>query len=242
MPGASRSAKITLIFDGDDTLWRTMPLYTQAKRRFFDCMEELGFGRTEVENSFESRDAKNVDRWGFTVERFRRSMVETLEEFLRTKGEIARPRLVERVSHIAGAVSRNKTRLMPGAHAVLRLLDGKYRMILLTKGEYALQERRVLESGFSGLFESVFIVEHKDRATFERICADLSLDVKSTWSVGDSLRSDIKPALAAGLGAFWIPQTTWSYETTTAGQHRRLVRLNAITDLPRALTRAEQLP
>jgi len=120
MPGSSRSAKITLIFDGDDTLWRTMPLYTQAKRRFFDCMEKLGFGRTEVENSFESRDAKNVDRWGFTVERFRRSMVETLEEFLRAKDEIARPRLVERVSHIAGAVSRNKTRQMPGARAVLR--------------------------------------------------------------------------------------------------------------------------
>ena len=238
----SGPVKTTLIFDGDDTLWRTMPLYTQAKVRFFIRMEKLGFDRNEVEATFECLDAKNVGRWGFTVERFRQSMVEVLKEFLLTRGELPPPRLVEQVSHIATSVSRNKTRRMPGAYATLLGLEAKYRMILLTKGEYALQERRVSESGFGGFFASVFIVERKDRSSFERICADLSLDVRSTWSIGDSLRSDINPALAAGLGTFWIPQTTWIYENATEETHRRLVRLKTIAELPRALRKVEQLP
>jgi putative hydrolase of the HAD superfamily len=235
----SGSARTTLILDGDDTLWRTMPLYSRAKMRFFSRMEKLGFDRTDVETTFERRDAKNVDRWGFTVERFRRSMVEVLEEFLLVRNEVPRPRLIEQISHIATSVSRNKTRRMPGVYPTLRLLQAQYRMVLLTKGEYALQEQRISESGLADFFTSVFIVEHKDRSSFERICADLSLDVSSTWSVGDSLRSDIKPALAAGLGAFWIPQETWIYEKADDEKHRRLVRLKAISELPRALRKVE---
>lgn len=239
MTTRSGPAKATLIFDGDDTLWRTMPLYTRAKVRFFFRMERLGFDRNNVEATFEHRDAKNVDRWGFTVERFRRSMIEVLEELHLARKEVPRPHLIEQVSHIATSVSRNKTRRMPGVYATLQLLQTKYRMVLLTKGEYSLQELRISESGLEEFFPSVFIVERKDRATFERICADLSLDVNSTWSIGDSLRSDIKPALAAGLGAFWIPQETWNYENAEEEIHRRLVRLRSISQLPRALRKVE---
>ncbi len=240
MHNPPRSATITLIFDGDDTLWQTMPLYTRSKRRFFAFMENLGFEREEVEAIFERQDAKNVDHWGFTVERFRQSMVQVLQEFLLVRGEIPRPQQIEQVSHIATSVSRNQTRPVAGAHATLRVLNTKYRMILLTKGEYALQERRVSESGFADLFKTVFIVERKDRSSFERICEDLALDVKSTWSIGDSLRSDIKPALAAGLGGFWIPQKTWSYENDVEEHHRRLMRLKTISELPRVLRKVEE--
>ena len=216
-----------------------MPLYTRAKARFFSKMGKLGFDRRSVEAIFERRDAKNVDRWGFTVERFRRSMVEVLEEFLLLQNEVPPQHLIEQISHIATSVSQTKTRRIPNVYATLRLLQTRYRMILLTKGEYSLQERRISESGLATFFTSVFIVEHKDRASFERICADLSLDLNSTWSIGDSLRSDIKPALAAGLGAFWIPQETWIYESADEENHRRLLRLRSISQLPRALKKAE---
>ncbi|HEX5235753.1 MAG TPA: HAD hydrolase-like protein [Silvibacterium sp.] len=92
----------------------------------------------------------------------------------------------------------------------------------------------------AGLFASIFIVEHKDRTSFERVCTDLSLDLNFTWSIGDSLRSDIKPALAAGLGAFWISQATWTYENADEENHDRLIRLKSISQLPRALRKVEQ--
>lgn len=99
---------------------------------------------------------------------------------------------------------------------------------------------RLSESGLAGLFASIFIVEHKDRTSFERVCTDLSLDLNFTWSIGDSLRSDIKPALAAGLGAFWISQATWTYENADEENHDRLIRLKSISQLPRALRKVEQ--
>src|SRR4051794_22098441 len=71
---AANTVRSTVIFDGDDTLWRTMPLYTASKQRFFALMDNLGFDSKAVENDFEARDIKNVSAWGFTVERFRRSM------------------------------------------------------------------------------------------------------------------------------------------------------------------------
>src|SRR5271170_653505 len=99
----------TIIFDGDDTLWRTMPLYTAAKRRFFALMSNLGFDTKCVEEEFEARDMKNVSAWGFTVERFRRSMVETYEAVARRQEKSPSLRIEQRISQLATSVVRNKT-------------------------------------------------------------------------------------------------------------------------------------
>jgi putative hydrolase of the HAD superfamily len=231
-------AQATLIFDGDDTLWRTMPLYRTAKRRFFSFMEEQGFDHARVEREFEARDIQNVARWGFTVERFRRSMVETYHEFVREHGQLPALRIEQRVSLIATGVVRNGTRPMPRSREVLAALRGRCRLALLTKGEYALQERRVAESAFRDFFERVTIVEHKDRATFLRLAEELKADARRTWSVGDSLRSDIRPALEAGLNAIWIPQDTWGYESVVPEHHERLLQISSIRLLPAALKKA----
>ena len=235
LPGVPQS---TIIFDGDDTLWRTMPLYSSAKRRFFTLMGDLGFDEKCVEEEFEARDLENVSAWGFTVERFRRSMVETYDSFARRHSKSAMLRVEQRISRFATSVVHNKTRPMPRAKEVLRALQGRCRLVLLTKGEYALQERRVAESGFSGHFERVLIVEHKDRGTFLRVVRELGAAKERTWSVGDSLRSDVRPALEAGLNAVWIPQDTWSYETAEMTDEERVVQTRTIREVPKILREA----
>ncbi len=232
---AASSMSSTIIFDGDDTLWRTMPLYTASKRRFFALMTNLGFDTKSVENDFEARDIKNVSAWGFTVERFRRSMVETYEAFSRKQGKGSTFRIEQRISQIATSVVRNKTGPMPRAREVLRVLHGRYRLVLLTKGEYALQERRVTENGLSEFFERVVIVEHKNRETFLRVVTELEAAPGRTWSVGDSLRSDIVPALDAGLNAVWIPQETWGYESEEMTGKHRVLHVRTIRELPQLL-------
>lgn len=229
--------KTIVILDGDDTLWRTMPLYTAAKRRFLALTAELGFESRCIEKEFEARDIRNVSSWGFTVERFRRSMVETYAEFSRKKGKEPTLRTEERISRIATAVVRNKTRPVPKAKAVLRRLHNHCRLVLLTKGEYALQERRVTESGFREFFELVLIVEHKNAETFRQVLAEFRAKARDAWSVGDSLRSDIKPALDAGLNAVWIPQATWGYEAAELPGNE-IIRADTIAELPRILRNA----
>lgn len=230
-----------IVFDGDDTLWRTMPLYTKAKRRFFTLLGDLGFDAKCVEEEFEARDVSNVAAWGFTVERFRRSMVETYGAFAQRQGKTPLLRVEQRISGIAMSVARNKTRPMPRAMEVLRALHGRSRLVLLTKGEYALQERRVAESGFQEFFERVVIVEHKQRETFLRLVRELGTSAEWTWSVGDSLRSDISPAIDAGLNAVWIPQETWDYENAQLKDDQRIVRAPSIRELPGILRKAGAL-
>ncbi len=130
---------------------------------------------------------------------------------------------------------------MPRAREALSALHGRCRLALLTKGEYALQERRISESAFREVFERVTIVEHKDRETFLRVAKEFGADPERTWSVGDSFRSDIKPALEAGLHAIWIPQETWGYETGTSEHHERLLQIGSIRELPTALKKVGAL-
>jgi putative hydrolase of the HAD superfamily len=165
-------------------------------------------------------------------------MVETYGAFAQRQGTTPLLRVEQRIARIATGMVRNNTRPMPRAREVLRALRGRSRLVLLTKGEYAFQERRVAESGFGEFFERVVIVEHKEPETFLRLVREFAAAAKQTWSVGDSLRSDINPAIEAGLNAVWIPQATWDYESAEITDEGSVVRARSIRELPRIL-RAE---
>lgn len=221
-----------VILDGDDTLWKTMPLYADAKRRFFSLVAKQIPSTENIESEFEDRDRLNVARWGFTVERFRNSMVETYREFMVRANRSPQLKTEEQISRIATSVLRRRASRMPYVGVALQRLSSHFRLVLLTKGEYQLQSRRVSESGLSDFFERVVIVDHKDPVTFKRLLAELHIKPRLAWSVGDSLRSDVWPALNAGLGAVWIPQGTWSYEEANVPlEGLRFKRLNSIRKL-----------
>ncbi len=225
-----------VIFDGDDTLWRTMPLYVDAKRRFFALVSTLVPNASGIEEEFEERDRNNVARWGFTIERFRNSMVETYRECMARNGMQPQFKREEQISSIAASVMRRRAARVGYAKTVLGELAPAFRLILLTKGEYELQNRRITESGLRGFFERVIIVDHKDAGAFRQLVAELKLNPRLAWSVGDSYRSDIRPALAAGLRAVWFPQKTWSYEEDApSGGQGQFTQIRSLRELPRLL-------
>jgi putative hydrolase of the HAD superfamily len=231
----SRSQAL-IIFDGDDTLWRTMPLYVEAKRRFFALVSELVPTASGIEEEFEERDRANVARWGFTIERFRNSMVETYRERVSRAGEKPQFKREEQISRIAASVMRRRAARMGYAKAALEKLAPSFRLVLLTKGEYELQNRRIAESGLKGFFERSMIVDHKDAGAFRQLVAELKVNPRLAWSVGDSLRSDIRPALTAGLRAVWVPKKTWSYEEDApSGAQGKFAQVSSLRELPRLL-------
>jgi putative hydrolase of the HAD superfamily len=213
-----------------------MPLYADAKRRFFALVTKVVPSAVGIEDAFEERDRLNVARWGFTIERFRNSMVETYRDCLATAGGEPRLDHEEQISQIATSVIRRRAVPMGYARAVLERLSPSFRLVLLTKGEYELQNRRVAESGLGKFFERVMIVDHKDPGAFRQLVSELKIRPHLAWSVGDSLRSDIRPALTAGLRAIWIPQETWSYERELpGGAAKRFLQTGSLRELPRLL-------
>src|ERR1700688_4600773 len=127
-------AKPVLIFDGDDTLWKTMPLYTEAKEKFFNLMQKEGFVRAMVESFFENRDQKNVKTLGFSRRRFGISMQQTYRHFCREIDQPLRKPVKIQIVTIRDHIFGKKPKLVPFARSVLQSLKRRNRLILLTKG------------------------------------------------------------------------------------------------------------
>jgi putative hydrolase of the HAD superfamily len=223
--------KPVLIFDGDVTLWHTMPLYAEAKRDFFRLMRRQGFATKEVEAYFEERDRSNVKTLGFSRRRFGLSMQQTYRHFCRLAHRPLRKSVDTQIITIRDRIFEGQPKLVRFAKSVLQSLSSRNRLVLLTKGTRMVQLKRVATSGLSHFFEKILVVKHKDNDTFRKVVHRLKIKPAKTWSVGDSLRSDINPALRGGLNAIWIPNANWKYEDDVLLESQKLYRIQSLRQI-----------
>jgi len=224
-----------VIFDGDDTLWETMPAYAEAKQEFCKEMALLGFDPKDALNTFESIDVINVDKFGFSKHRFPISMAETYRLFC-DRSSWPYDRAIERkIENIAYGIFGKALITFECAEQVLASLRSHYKLILATKGDEEIQLAKIDQSGLAHFFTSIQILDHKTEREFRRIAEECELDVSSSWVVGDSLRSDINPALEVGFRAIWIPNDAWAYEKADLPDSDRLFKVNALQDSLRLL-------
>lgn len=201
-----------IIFDGDDTLWETMPVYTSAKQEFFREMSSLGFNPREVESIFESTDVANVTRLGFTKDRFPTSMAETYQSFCDKYQRPSEITIEQRIKGIGYSVFDRPPVVFEHAQRVLSQLRPHYKLILATKGDHEVQQSKINHSGLADFFSSIYILDHKTDEELRNIAEECELSVSRSWIIGNSLKSDINPGLRVGLKAIWIPYYTWDYE------------------------------
>lgn len=220
-----------LIFDGDDTLWMTQPLYAAAKNRFFESMSGLGFPEMEVRKVLESIDVEAVGTHGFSRHRFPSSLLAAYRSMCSHHGLEPRKPLEDSVLGIGYSVFETRPEVANGAQEVLAALETTHRLILATKGDHEIQEQKIEYSGLAGYFHSIYILDDKADHQFVEIVAEQSLTVEESWSIGNSLRSDINPALRVGLGAIWIPQATWAYEDDVMLKSERLHRVHSLEEI-----------
>jgi putative hydrolase of the HAD superfamily len=201
------------IFDGDDTLWRTEPLYDRARKRARTIVEADGFDGDRWEALERRLDVDNVARFGHSSDRFPASCVDA---YLRVAAEAARPAaasVMTAVHAAASTVFSARAPEMPHARQTLEALREKeFLLALLTKGDHAVQEDRIAQSGLETLFDVIEIVEAKTAQVILELVHQLGVSPGEVISVGNSLRSDIAPALEAGVHPVWIDAHVWEYE------------------------------
>jgi len=206
-------AAIGVIFDGDDTLWSTEQLYDEARAQARLIVEEIGLDGEHWEERERSIDVQNVARFGYSMERFPSSCVEAYIELCLDTGRAVDDPTAEHIRDAARSVFKRDPPLVSGARETLMSLRASaVRLALLTKGDYELQERRIKHSGLRELFDVIQIVSEKSSAVIRGVVAALGVDVSSAWMVGNSMRSDVIPAIEAGLRAIWIPAHVWEHE------------------------------
>jgi len=203
-------ARHTLLIDADDTLWENNIFFEKTIDHFVTQLEHLGYTREYIRHILNETEKRNIRQHGYGVRSFRRSLEET---YLKLAGNSARREMVQEIERMATELEATPPHILEGVPETLAYLAKHHRLILLTKGEPAEQAGKVERSGLQPYFDAIEIVLEKESGTYERMIEQFKIVKTHGWMVGNSPRSDINPALQAGLNAVFIPHSaTWELE------------------------------
>ncbi|RZQ64063.1 HAD family hydrolase [Amycolatopsis suaedae] len=205
-----RDAQV-LIFDADDTLWENNILFERVIDDFLDWMADPTLGRAGVRAILDDIERANAVTHGYGSVMFLRSLRDCVE---RLRNRPANAEEIARLDQLAAALITDRPELIPGVAETLAELAARHRLLVLTKGAVDEQRRKLAASGLEVHFGGVHIVAEKHVEVYRDLAASLDLPLASTWMIGNSPKSDILPARAAGLGAVFIPNAnTWVLES-----------------------------
>jgi putative hydrolase of the HAD superfamily len=200
----------TLIFDADDTLWENNVYFIEATEAFLDVLESRHLDREESRALLTENEKYFVKQNGYGTASFTACLVHTACSLV---PDITDEEVMDIESLGNAIIEHDPMKLMPGVLEALQHLANQNRLFLLTKGEDGEQRAKLERSALTHFFEHVEVVPEKNVETYLRLIDVLSLDKDYTWMIGNSPRSDINPALAAGLNAILIPHPqTWEME------------------------------
>lgn len=221
-----------VIFDGDDTLWETQSLYSSAKGILFRILNERGMNLADAEERLEAIEVANLTTLSYSPLRFPQSLLSCYREMLAAYSLPTRE-AEERAIELAGrAVFSRRARVTRSAPAVLRRLRSGFCLALLTRGDQATQLKRLHDSKLRGCFDIVRIVQEKSADSFASLLAEARCDPTDAWSIGNSVRFDINPALSLGMAAIWLRTISWSHDDE---EPQRSERLFVVDDLREVL-------
>ncbi len=229
-------ALTTIGFDADDTLWQNEQFFRLTEDRFVALLGAHGQA-AEISGKLLEAERRNLAFYGFGIKGFVLSMIETAIEV--TKGEV-RADVIAEILAAGREMAAHPVETLPHVRETLEALAGDYRLVLITKGDLFDQERKLAASGLGDLFDAIEIVSDKTASTYERIFARHGDGAARAMMVGNSLKSDIWPALAAGAWAVHVPHDlTWALEHAQEpageGRYRRLVDLGGLDELVREI-------
>ncbi|WP_453976447.1 HAD family hydrolase [Brevundimonas sp. Marseille-Q4549] len=220
----------TVGLDADDTLWHNETIFRLTHARFVDLLDDHGDAET-IEARLAEVERRNLRLYGYGVKGFTLSMIETAME-LCDGG--APPEVVREILAAGREMLAHPVETLPGVDETIAELSDRYRLILITKGDLLDQERKLAASGLGERFAAVEIVSEKDRATYDRVFSRHGTGPAEAVMAGNSMKSDVLPAIAAGAFGVHIPYpVTWAHELADAPENEpRYVSLARIAELP----------
>lgn len=226
-----------ICIDADDTLWHNMRFFHETQDalvRMLEPFADAGIARSALE----ACEIRNLGLFGYGAKAFTLSMIETA---LDLGGDEVPATVIRQILEAGKALHAHPVELFDGIEDTLAALAERARLVLVTKGDLFHQEAKLAASGLGDHFSGIEIVSDKKPATFTGIFERNNVDPANALMAGDSMRSDVLPALEAGAWAAYIPQPlTWSHEQRPApSDHPRFIELHSLGALVNWIDRAE---
>lgn len=223
--------KLTTIgFDADDTLWHNERFFKLTQARFTELLADHAEPE-HLDARLLAAERRNLGRYGYGIKGFVLSMIETAIEVTdaQVPAEVIRAILESGQEMLAHPIE-----LLPHARDAIEAVTGSHTVLLITKGDLLDQERKLAQSGLGELFDGVEIVSDKTEASYRRIFARHGDGAERAMMIGNSMKSDVVPALEAGGWGVYVPHDLgWALEhAPTLSGHARFMELSDLGGLP----------
>jgi putative hydrolase of the HAD superfamily len=200
----------TLLIDADDTLWENNIYFERAIANFISYLNHREFTPLQVREVLNQVERECIVSHGYGLHSFAHALMRTFEQLA---VEPVTPEQHERIHSLAHAIAEHPVEILPAVPETLGYLAERHHLILMTKGNLTEQSGKVERSGLKEYFAAVEIVAEKNADTYAEVVSKYGLAHDETWMIGNSPKSDINPALAAGLNAVFVPHDqTWILE------------------------------
>jgi putative hydrolase of the HAD superfamily len=232
MSAWSHEVRQNLLIDADDTLWENNIYFESAIADFISFLNHRERSRREVREILNDVERESIVSHGYGLHSFAHALVKTFE---RLSVEPLTPALHETIQGFAHAIAEQPLQLLPEVRETLESISERHVLFLVTKGDLQEQTRKVECSGLKRYFCCVEILPEKNVDAYRSIVGRHKLSTGDTWMVGNSPKSDINPALRAGMNAVFVPHgDTWILEheeLTVAERPRQLLVIERFLDL-----------
>ncbi|WP_071673770.1 HAD family hydrolase [Nioella nitratireducens] len=227
----------TIGFDADDTLWQNETFFRITQDRFADLLADYT-DRDNLMTRLLQAETRNVGHYGFGIKGFMLSMIETAIEV--TDSRVPAP-VISEILSAGQEMLRHPVHLLPHAREAVEALAATHRIVLITKGDLLDQERKLAQSGLGELFHGVEIVSHKTPAIYAAAFARHGDGAGRALMVGNSMKSDVLPAIEAGAFGVYVPHgLTWELEHADAPiGHPRFHEIADLSALPALVAEIE---
>lgn len=198
-----------IAFDADDTLWHNEPYFDEAQERFCQLFQDYASSQ-EILGLILNHQVKNLPLYGFGIKAFTLSMIESALEL--TNHQIS-GKGIEKILTIGKDLLQKPVELLPNVEDVLKELQGKYKLVVATKGDLKDQHRKLHDSGIGHYFHHIEVLSDKTELDYTKMLGRLDCKAEDFLMIGNSLKSDVLPVLNLGGFGIHIPyHTTWEYE------------------------------
>lgn len=216
-------------FDADDTLWENELYFQEFEHKFCDLLKTYQPPAAISQELFKT-EMKNLHMYGYGLKSMMLSMIETT---CRITGGKENLHCAEEIIRLGQELLQKPVTLLGGVEDVLLQLQGKYKLVLATKGDLFDQKRKVMDSGLVRYFCHIEIMSDKKEADYQKLLNKLGCAPQNFLMLGNSIKSDILPILNLGGYAAHIPyHITWQYENHEENvTHPNFLQLKNIKDI-----------
>lgn len=218
-----------IAFDADDTLWVNETFFREAEQNFCELLSDY-LSEEELNKILFEVEMQNLPVYGYGIKPFTLSLIEAAIKVSNGRIPIS---MVETLIDMGKSMLNKPVELLDGVEETLQKLNGKYRLVMATKGDLLDQERKLIKSGLEPYFHHIEIVSDKTEKQYRKLVRHLDISEEQFLMVGNSLKSDIIPVLNIGSHAFHIPfHTTWEHEVVREPvEHENLRTLESATEM-----------